>query len=107
VALLILRRKLGGLGLVALVKKFAVFALAALPAAAAGVGVLVALGGRDPGGFLLSHAVNAGLGMGLITAVMTVVYVAVLSVFRSEDVASVMDPVRRRLGLKRGGNTSP
>lgn len=106
-ALLLLRRKLGGLGLVELAKKFSVFALAALPAAAAGAGVLVALGGRDPEGFLLSHAVNAGLGMALITAVMTVVYGSALVLLRSEDMASVMEPLRRRLGLKRGGNSSP
>lgn len=105
-ALLLLRRKLGGLGLAELVKKFSVFALAALPAAAAGVAVLVALGGASPDGFLLSHAVNAGLGMGLITVVMTVVYGIVLTVFRSEDMASVVRPVRHRLGLRRSGNTS-
>lgn len=106
-ALVLLRRKLGGLGLLELVKKFGVFALAALPAAAAGVGVLAALGGHDPQGFLLSHAVNAGLGMGLITLVMTVVYAAVLVLFRSKDMASVSEPVRRRLSLRRRGNTSP
>lgn len=106
-ALLLLRRKLGGLGLVSVVRKFAIFALAAVPAAAAGVSVLVALGGRNPEGFLLSHAVNAGLGMGLIAVTMTAVYGVVLILLRSEDMARVWEPLRRRLGLSRDGNTSP
>jgi putative peptidoglycan lipid II flippase len=106
VALLVLRRKLGGLGLKILAKKFAYFALAALPAGAAGVGILVALGGRDPQGFLLSHAVNAGLGMGLITLAMTGIYVLLLALARSDDAASVLNPVLRRLGFRRGGNSS-
>lgn len=106
-ALVLLRRKLGGLGLRVLVKKFALFALAALPAGAAGVGVLVLLGGRDPNAFLLSHAVNAGLGMGLITIVMSCVYAVVLWLFKSSDAQSVIHPILRRLGIRRGGNTSP
>jgi putative peptidoglycan lipid II flippase len=106
-ALVLLRRKLGGLGLRVLVKKYSLFALAALPAGAAGAGVLVFLGGRDPHGFLLSHAVNAGLGMGLITVVMSFVYAVVLLLFKSSDAQSVINPVLRRLGIRRGGNTSP
>jgi putative peptidoglycan lipid II flippase len=105
-ALLLLRRKLGGLGLLVLVKKFAIFALAAVPAAGAGVGVLVFLGGGNPAGFLMSHAVNAGLGMGLIAVVMTLVYGIFLVLLRSEDIGSVLGPVGRRLGLSRDGNTS-
>lgn len=106
-ALLLLRRKLGGLGLVSVVRKFAIFALAAVPAAAVGVSLLAALGGRNPEGFLLSHAVNAGLGMGLIAVTMTAVYGVVLILLRSEDMARVWEPLRRRLGLSRDGNTSP
>jgi putative peptidoglycan lipid II flippase len=105
-ALLLLRRKLGGLGLLVLVKKFAIFALAAVPAAGAGVGVLVFLGGGNPAGFLMSQAVNAALGMGLIAVVMTVVYGIFLVLLRSEDIGSVLGPVGRRLGLSRDGNTS-
>lgn len=106
-AVLLLRRKLGGLGLLVLVKKFAIFALAAVPAAGAGVGVLVVLGGGNPEGFLMSHAVNAGLGMGLIAVVMTLVYGIFLVLLRSEDIQNVLGPVGRRLGISRDGNTSP
>ena len=106
-ALFLLRRKLGGLGLRILVQKYALFALAALPAGAAGVGVLVMLGGREPDGFLLSHAVNAGLGMGLITVVMSGVYGLVLWIVKSSDAQSVINPMLRRLGIRSSGNTSP
>jgi hypothetical protein len=95
------------LGLRILVQKYALFALAALPAGAAGVGVLVMLGGREPDGFLLSHAVNAGLGMGLITVVMSGVYGLVLWIVKSSDAQSVINPMLRRLGIRSSGNTSP
>ena len=106
-ALVLLRRKLGGLGLRDLMLKYSLFALAALPAGAAGVGLLVLLGGREPDGFLLSHAVNAGLGMGLITVVMSGVYGVVLWLLKSPDAQSVINPMLRRLGIRGSGNTSP
>ena len=104
--LFLLHRKLGGLGLVVLAKKFVTFLVAAAPAAATGVALLVVLGGMNPSGFLLSHAVNAALGITLITASMSVVYGAVLLFMGNEDLKSVLNPVIARLGFRRGGNTS-
>lgn len=104
--LVLLRRKLGSLGLWSLAKKFVTFLVAAAPAAATGVALLVVLGGMSPTGFLLSHAVNAALGITIITAGMTVVYGTVLFFMGSEDMKSVLAPVVARLGFRRGGNTS-
>jgi putative peptidoglycan lipid II flippase len=105
-ALVLLRKKLGGLMVGSILGRYGVYFLAAIPAAAAGVGILIALGGGDPNGFLLSSAVSAGLGMAVITVVMTLVYSMVLVLMRNSDMLAVWQPLRRRLPFTRGGNTS-
>ena len=52
VAIVVLRRKLGGLSLLPLVSSLSQFLLAALPASAAGVALLVAFGGGSGAGYL-------------------------------------------------------
>lgn len=105
-AVLALRRKLGGVMLGSIFGRYATFLAASVPATAVGVGLLLALGAREPGGFLLSSAPAAAAGMLLITLAMTVVYVGVLLLVRNPDMHLVAGPVMRRLPFTRGGNTS-
>ena len=106
VAIVVLRRKLGGLSLKPLVVNFAKFSLAALPASAAGLGLLLGWGGADGGAYLSESALWSGVVMGGITLVMVLVYGAVLLLLRSEDARAVLEPVVRRLPFTRSGNTS-
>ena len=106
VALVVLRRKLGGLSLKPLVVNFAKFALAALPASAVGLGLLLGWGGADGGAYLSESALRSGVVMAGITLAMVLVYAAVLLLLRSEDARAVTEPVLRRLPFTRSGNTS-
>lgn len=106
-ALMLLRRKLGGLGLRGIAGTFGMYLLAGIPASAVGVGLLLAWGGESAGGVLLSSAVLAGFAMFVITLAMVIVYVGVLLAFKNPDAQAVANPVFRRLRLRRLGNTSP
>jgi putative peptidoglycan lipid II flippase len=106
VAIVVLRRRLGGLSLKPLLVNFAKFSLAALPASAAGLGLLLGWGGTDGGAYLSESALWSGVVMGGITLVMVLVYGAVLLLLRSEDARAVLEPVFRRLPFTRSGNTS-
>ncbi|MEY2900579.1 MAG: murein biosynthesis integral rane protein MurJ, partial [Actinomycetota bacterium] len=106
VAIAVVRRKLGGISLMPLVARFGVFWLAALPASAGGVGVLVWLAGPDGSGFWSNSAVWAGVVMALITVMMVSVYVAVLLVMRNQEAFDIVRPVMRRLPFRKSRNTS-
>jgi putative peptidoglycan lipid II flippase len=106
VALIVLRRKLGELSLKPLIVNFAKFALAALPASAAGLGLLLGWGGADGGAYLSESALWSGVVMGGITLAMVLVYGGVSLLLRSEDARAVTGPVLRRLPFTRSGNTS-
>jgi putative peptidoglycan lipid II flippase len=106
VALFVLRRKLGGLSLTPLIASFARFALAALPASAAGLGLLLVLGGAEGAWYLEQSALWSGVVMVGITLTMVLVYVGVLMLLRSDDARAVTEPVLRRLPFTRSGNTS-
>lgn len=105
-AIAVLRRKLGGLTLTPVIATFARFALAALPASAVGVGLLVAFGGVDGGAYLTQSAVWSALVMAIITVAMVVVYGGVLLALRSPDARAIIDPVLRHLPFTQRGNTS-
>jgi putative peptidoglycan lipid II flippase len=106
VAVVVLRRKLGGLSTKPLFVNFAQFVLAALPASGAGVWLLVMFGGVDGAGYLTQTALWSALVMVIITLVMVLVYVGTLLVFRNTDARAVVQPVLRRLPFTRSGNTS-
>lgn len=105
-AVVLLRKKLGGLLLGGILSRYASFLAASIPAAASGVGLLIALGAGRSDGFLLSSAPAAALGMLIITLSMTVVYSATLLLLRNPDMRDVAGPLIRRLPFTRGGNTS-
>jgi len=106
VALAVLRRTLGGLVLAPLIANFAKFALAALPASGAGVGVLVAAGGIDGSLYLSQSAPWSAALMGAITLVMVAVYVLTLLALRSKDAQVVVGPLRRRLPFSKSRNST-
>ena len=105
-AIAVLRRKLGGLTLTPVIATFARFAVAALPASAVGVVLLVAFGGVDGGAYLTQSAVWSALVMAIITVAMVVVYGGVLLALRSPDARAIIDPVLRHLPFTQRGNTS-
>ena len=106
VAIMVLRKKLGGLSLRPLAINFSRFMLAALPSSAVGLGVLVASGGLDGAAYLEHSALWSALVMVVITIVMVLVYVGILLLLRSADARAVTQPVLRRLPFTRSGNTS-
>ena len=106
VALAVLRRTLGGLALAPLIANFAKFALAALPASGAGVGVLVAAGGIDGSLYLSQSAPWSVALMGAIALVMVAVYVLTLLALRSKDAQVVVGPLRRRLPFSKSRNST-
>jgi putative peptidoglycan lipid II flippase len=92
-----LRRRLGSIDAGRILRQYAVFLLAAVPATAAGVLLLFALGGTTKGGFALANPGSAGTSMVLIAAAMTVVYLLVLIALRNPELGSILRPVIRRL----------
>jgi len=106
VAIVVLRRKLGGLSLRPLVFSLSQFLLAALPSSAAGVALLTAIGGADGAGYLTGSALWSALVMVVITLAMVVVYGATLLLLGNSDARAVAGPLLRHLPFTRSGNSS-
>lgn len=105
VAALVLRRRLGGRGGGRVLRRFGGYALATIPAAAAGIAVLVLLGGvsLDGGlpvagsGFALGSEAAAIVSVAAIGATTMLVYVGVLALFRVPELAALTGVARRLL----------
>ena len=106
VAIVVLRRKLGGLSLRPLVFSLSQFLLAALPSSSAGVALLTAFGGADGAGYLTESALWSALVMAVITLTMVVVYGGTLLLLGNSDARAVAGPLVRRLPFTRSGNSS-
>ena len=106
VAIVVLRRKLGGLSLRPLVFSLSQFLLAALPSSGAGVALLTAFGGADGAGYLTESALWSALVMAVITLTMVVVYGGTLLLLGNSDARAVAGPLVRRLPFTRSGNSS-
>jgi putative peptidoglycan lipid II flippase len=106
VAIVVLRRKLGGLSLRPLVFSLSQFLLAALPSSSAGVALLTAFGGADGAGYLAESALWSALVMAVITLTMVVVYGGTLLLLGNSDARAVAGPLVRRLPFTRSGNSS-
>ena len=89
----ILRRRLGGRG-AGLVRRFGVYALASIPAAAAGVGVLWLLGGFTEGGFATAGRVEAFAATGLVGLAAILVFLAVLLLTRAPELVTLRKSLR-------------
>ena len=64
---------------------------------AAGVGLLIALGGTTPGGFAVSGRFGAIISMVIIGAVMSALYAGGLLLLRSSEFRVFLDPILARL----------
>jgi len=94
IAIWLLRRKLGPLGLGHPVAALARFLLAAIPASTVGYGVYVWSGGND--GWMLDNIFLAAAGTFLICAASGVVYLGLLAAFRAPELSSAVGLVRVR-----------
>jgi putative peptidoglycan lipid II flippase len=89
----LLRRRIGPLGMGASLWALARFALAALPAAAAGYGVFLWSGGAQ--GWMTADKLWGALGCAVIGGTCVLVYAIVLALFHSPELKSVTGLVRR------------
>jgi putative peptidoglycan lipid II flippase len=90
----VLRRRLGGGGR-RIVRRFGVFALATIPAAAAGVGILALLGGFDPEGFATADRFEGIVTTAAVGAAAILVFFAVLAATRAPELRGVLASLRR------------
>ncbi|WP_395638222.1 murein biosynthesis integral membrane protein MurJ [Pseudolysinimonas sp.] len=90
----ILRRRLGGGGR-RIVRRFGIFALATIPAAAAAVGVLALLGGFAPGGFATAGRLEGIVTTAAVGVVGILVFLLVLAVTRAPELRGTVSFIRR------------
>lgn len=95
VAAILLHRRLDGIHTAAWMRALAFFALAAIPAAAAGWGVYLLSGGAD--GWMAADKFLGALGAVVIGLVCLIVYFGVLALFRTPDLAPATAILRRFL----------
>lgn len=91
----ILRRRLGGSGGAGIARRFGVYALAAIPAAAAGVGVFALLGGFTASGFALAGRVQALVATAAVGSAALVVFLLVLLATRAPELQGLRRLIRR------------
>ncbi|WP_194419649.1 murein biosynthesis integral membrane protein MurJ [Microbacterium abyssi] len=94
IAAIMLRRKFGSFGLGRTMLTLGRFVLMAVPAAAAGWGVFLLVGGVDS--WMLSGMLQGALGAALIAVVTAVVFAALLALFRVPELSAAMRMLRRR-----------
>jgi putative peptidoglycan lipid II flippase len=95
-ALIVLRRRLGGVDGRRVLRRYVQFVVAAIVAAGIGVAVLTALGAFS-GGFAVDTRAGAILSMLLVGTLMAGIYGGVLALMRSPELTDVAGPVLRRL----------
>ncbi len=95
VATVLLHRRLNGIGTAQWLGSIGRFVLAALPAAAAGYGVFVLVGGPD--GWTTGDKFLGAIGAALIGGVVLVVYLGILAVLRAPELAPATAILRRFL----------
>ncbi|CAH0173434.1 murein biosynthesis integral membrane protein MurJ [Microbacterium sp. Bi121] len=94
IAAIMLKRKFGSFGLGGTMLALGRFVLLAVPAAAAGWGVFLLVGGVDS--WMLSGMLQGALGAALIAVVTGVVFVALLALFRVPELTTAVRMLRRR-----------
>ncbi|WP_314451622.1 murein biosynthesis integral membrane protein MurJ [uncultured Microbacterium sp.] len=95
VATVILHRRLGGIGVRAWLTPLARFVLVAVPAAAAGWGVVLLCGGSE--GWLSASVVSGALGAALVGSVVLAVYIGILALLRTPELEPAIALGRRFL----------
>ncbi|KQX05128.1 hypothetical protein ASC59_13000 [Leifsonia sp. Root1293] len=96
-AVILLHRRLGSLDGARILRSLAKYLAAAVIPVAAGVGILIALGGTTEGGFAVSGRFLAIISMVIIGAVMSALYVGGLLLLRSSELRGFLDPILARL----------
>ena len=96
-AAVLLRRRLVRIDATRILRSYATFVIAAVPAAAVGFGLLVALGGTTQGGFAVASIPSAIVSMALIGTAMALVYVGVLVALRNQELGEIIRPIVRRV----------
>ena len=97
-AVLVVRKRIGGIDGRKVLARVIVYTLASLVAGGAGLGVLVPLGGFSADGWAQSGIPQAGLSMLLVGVLMAAVYGVLLLLARDPEVRGLVGVVRRRLG---------
>jgi putative peptidoglycan lipid II flippase len=95
------RRELGRIDATRILRRYAVFLLAAAPAAVVGVLLLFAMGGTTEGGFAVANPLSAAVSMVVIGGAMAVVYLGVLVAVRNPELGAILRPVISRLRRRR------
>jgi putative peptidoglycan lipid II flippase len=95
------RRELGRIDATRILRRYAMFLLAAAPAAAVGVLLLFAMGGTTDGGFAVANWFSAAVSMVVIGGAMAVVYAGVLVAVRNPELGAILRPVISRLRRRR------
>ena len=96
ISLIILRGRIGGIGMRLTLRRLAAFWLAAIPAS--GVGLALGFGlGVFEGGAARDNVATAIISMVLIGGAMTATYAGALSVLRVPEFSAIVDPLARRL----------
>lgn len=100
VAIMLLRRRLGGIDGTRVARGFGAYLLATVPAAASGVGVLALLGGlpADGGGFAVSGPLAGAVSVVAIGVVAMGFYLGALAVARVPEVRDLGGVIRRLRG---------
>jgi putative peptidoglycan lipid II flippase len=94
VGAVVLRSRLGGGG-GGIIRRFGVFALATIPAAGAGVGILALLGGFAPEGFATTGRLEGVVSTAIVGAAVILVFFAVLAATRAPELRGVLASIRR------------
>lgn len=92
-AVWLLHRRLGGIGVATWVRALLRFLVAAIPAAAAGWGVFVLLGGAR--GWTTATQLTGALGAALIAIPVLIVYIGILALMRTPELDALKSIVRR------------
>jgi putative peptidoglycan lipid II flippase len=101
VAMLLVRRRIGGLDARRVLSRYLQYLGLSLVAGAMGAAVVYVLGGFAPDGFAQSGKLPAIVSIVVAGSVMAVVYLGLLSFFRNPELASVTDVVLARFRRKR------
>ncbi|MEC5184140.1 putative peptidoglycan lipid II flippase [Cryobacterium sp. MP_3.1] len=94
----LLRKRLGGIDGRRILRSLVKYVVAVIVPVAAGIGILVVLGGTTAGGFAVSGIGPAILSMILIGSVMAVLYFGLLLLMRSSELHGFLAPLKARLG---------
>jgi putative peptidoglycan lipid II flippase len=97
VAAIVLRRRLGRIDAARILRRYAVFLLAALPTAVVGALLASAMGATTQDGFAVAGWFTALVSMAVIGGVMALVYAGVLVAFRNPELGEIVRPIVRRL----------